>query len=272
MDYATLPLQIKEKSYASDTNRAHLEKKESSATNTAESKEKKICYSNSIYLWCTWVGLASSIILAADGDGFELPLMVIELGNKTLSRQEDKRFPSGEFHYSWERNGPQASRSAFLVFGLFRAICCSLWRTHSLSFRSLLDPTEAEEKKTNYVVLHPQEFQSSSNQSVIDYCLCHLLLTLQRPFLTCNKAYFFRKIFDLCCHSQLPMQSDEKKVVRRTISNGEKLSSNRRGGTARSFGDKCFLRRSDPVERKSSSFFSSLRKAIVNIQAEVVSE
>lgn len=32
--------------------------------------------------------------------------MVIELGNKTLSRQEDKRFPSGKFHYSWERNGP----------------------------------------------------------------------------------------------------------------------------------------------------------------------
>lgn len=52
--------------------------------------------------------------------------MVIELGNKTLSRQEDQRFPSGKFHYSWERNGPQASRSAFLVFGLFSAICCSL--------------------------------------------------------------------------------------------------------------------------------------------------
>ncbi|KAI3774236.1 hypothetical protein L1987_48783 [Smallanthus sonchifolius] len=51
------------------------------------------------------------------------------------------------------------------------------------------------------------------------------------------------------------------------VSNGEKLSSNRRGGTARSFGDKCFLRRSDQVERKSSSFFSSLRKAIVNIRA-----
>ncbi|KAI3776181.1 hypothetical protein L1987_45952 [Smallanthus sonchifolius] len=143
------------------------------------------------------------------------------------------------------------------------------WFDQTLIF---LGKLPSEEKKTNYVVLHPQEFQSSSNQSVIDYCLCHLLLTLQRPFLTCNKAYFFRKIFDLCCHSQLPMQSDEKKVVRRTISNGEKLSSNRRGGTARSFGDKCFLRRSDPVERKSSSFFSSLRKAIVNIQAEVVSE
>lgn len=46
-------------------------------------------------------------------------------GNQTLSRQEDKRFPSGKFSYSWERNGPQASRSAFLAFGLFRAICCS---------------------------------------------------------------------------------------------------------------------------------------------------
>ena len=51
--------------------------------------------------------------------------MVTELGNQTLSRQEDQRFPSGKFSYSWERDGPQASRSAFLAFGLFRAICCS---------------------------------------------------------------------------------------------------------------------------------------------------
>ncbi|KAI3666450.1 hypothetical protein L1987_89048 [Smallanthus sonchifolius] len=73
---------------------------------------------------------------------------------------------------------------------------------------------------------------------------------------------------DIC---QAVMYRIQEKLLH-IVSNGEKLSSNRRGGTARSFGDKCFLRRSDPVERKSSSFFSSLRKAIVNIRAEVVSE
>ena len=33
-----------------------------------------------------------------------LPLMVTELGNKSISRQEDPKFPSGKFSYSWEGN------------------------------------------------------------------------------------------------------------------------------------------------------------------------
>ncbi|KAI3668573.1 hypothetical protein L1987_88408 [Smallanthus sonchifolius] len=94
-----------------------------------------------------------------------------------------------------------------------------------------------------------------------------------KAFLTCNKAYFFRKIFDLVaihnCRCKVTRRRIQEKLLH-IVSNGEKLSSNRRGGTARSFGDKCFLRRSDPVERKSSSFFSSLRKAIVNIRAELL--
>ncbi|KAI3767398.1 hypothetical protein L2E82_17497 [Cichorium intybus] len=76
--------------------------------------------------------------------------MVIELGNQTLSRQEDKRFPSGKFHYSWERNGPQASRSAFLVFGLFRAICCSLCAlTFSCTFSISFPPASIEKSHSD---------------------------------------------------------------------------------------------------------------------------
>ncbi|KAI3666105.1 hypothetical protein L1987_89398 [Smallanthus sonchifolius] len=243
MDYATWPLQIKEKSYASDTNRAHLEKRNHQ--------------------------------------------LLIQLNQRKRSEKAER----SQCEKAKKEPDLHARRRTYLSGHILVELLSSrsLWFLGPASHLLALIVHIQRRGKLNKQAIQVDFIESEkikdflrASSTIVGKGTDHKLRAL--PFLYLDSfalyaalsgaltpfpsAHFWTRPKDIC---QAVMYRIQEKLLH-IVSNGEKLSSNRRGGTARSFGDKCFLRRSDPVERKSSSFFSSLRKAIVNIRAEVVSE
>ncbi|KAI3664731.1 hypothetical protein L1987_88585 [Smallanthus sonchifolius] len=288
MDYATWPLQIKEKSYASDTNRAHLEKRnhqlliQLNQRKRSEKAERSQCEKakKSRVIYCTaklanrdlfsqepdlharrrtylsghiLVELLSSRSLWFLGPASHLLALIVHIQRRGklnkqaiqvdfIESEKIKDFLRASSTIVGKGTDHKLRALPFLYldsFALYAALSGALTPFPSAHFWTRLD-----------LLLGKREREGS----------------LVRPDIDLPRKTPMPK--DIC---QAVMYRIQEKLLH-IVSNGEKLSSNRRGGTARSFGDKCFLRRSDPVERKSSSFFSSLRKAIVNIRAEVVSE
>ncbi|KAI3668380.1 hypothetical protein L1987_88278 [Smallanthus sonchifolius] len=270
MDYATWPLQIKEKSYASDTNRAHLEKRnhqlliQLNQRKRSEKAERSQCEKakkepdlharRRTYLsGHILVELLSSRSLWFLGPASHLLALIVHIQRRGklnkqaiqvdfIESEKIKDFLRASSTIVGKGTDHKLRALPFLYldsFALYAALSGALTPFPSAHFWTRLD-----------LLLGKREREGS----------------LVRPDIDLPRKTPMPK--DIC---QAVMYRIQEKLLH-IVSNGEKLSSNRRGGTARSFGDKCFLRRSDPVERKSSSFFSSLRKAIVNIRAEVVSE